>query len=354
MSDDSATRRGLLHALVREMRLSFLTATLVPVSLGTAMAWSIHRVFYPDLFVLTAIAASCLHIGTNIINDYYDHLNRTDDINVDYVRPFSGGARLIQEGLLTPRQVLLESMFMFGIGVVIGLYLYTVRGIVILALGVIGAFSGLFYSAPPFKFQSRGIGELFIGLNFGVLMVLGSYYVQYPSLEIEPVVASLPIAILVIAILYINQFPDSKADAQAGKLTLVVRLGLRRAAVGYVIWMAGVYLTIVVPVAMSIVHPYVLVALGTLPLAVRGSITTIRHYLSPLGLIPAYVSTINNHLLTGVAMTVAYLIAGSGLPYQYAMGLGMGILLLSILFNPRNLGSGSATERADHILNRSV
>ncbi len=333
--NNTSERLSLLRVLVREMRLAFLTATLVPVTLGTAVAWALHGSFYPDLFILTAIAASCLHIGTNIINDYYDHVNRTDDVNVDFVSPFSGGSRVIQEGLLHPRQVFIESIVMFGIGGLIGLYLYTVRGIVILALGAIGAFSGFFYSAPPFKFQSRGIGELFIGLNFGVLMVFGAYYVQYPSINIEPMIASLPVAFLVIEILYINQFPDFRADEQAGKRTLVVRLGLRRAAVGYVLWMTAVYLSIVVSVVLSFIHPYSLAALGTLPLAVRGSITTIRNYASPLGLIPAYVSTINAHLLTGSAMAVAYILVGLGLSYEYAVVLGLGLIVLCAVFAAR-------------------
>ncbi|MGD9382376.1 MAG: prenyltransferase, partial [Candidatus Thorarchaeota archaeon] len=160
-----------------EMRLPFLTASITPVLLGTAMAWGMHGVFLWDIFLLTLVVGVCLHLGSNISNDYFDHVSTTDDINVEYVRPFTGGSRMIQLGWLSPREVLAGSFVAFGIAVVIGLYLAFSRDMLLLAFGIVGAASGFFYTAPPFRFVSRGYGEAFIGLNFGVLMVLGSYYI---------------------------------------------------------------------------------------------------------------------------------------------------------------------------------
>ncbi|NWF95861.1 MAG: prenyltransferase [Candidatus Thorarchaeota archaeon] len=314
---------------LREMRLPFLTATIVPIGFGTAMAWAVHGVFMLDLFLLTNLAGACLHIGANVANDYFDHVNRTDDMNVDFVRPFSGGARLIQEGLLRPKEVLAGALVILAFGGVIGLYLFTVRGLVILILGGIGAFSGFFYSAPPFKFQARGMGEPFIGLNFGVLMVFGAYYVQVPELSLDPLIASLPIATLVTAILYINQFPDSRADEAAGKRTLVVRLGLRASAKGYLFLMLFEYASLILGIIMGFVHPFALAALGTIPLAAKGSAVALREYEHPLGLIPSYASTIMNHLLTGAAMAGAYVLVGLGLTYEFAVALGICVLVVS-------------------------
>ncbi|MHA2253401.1 MAG: UbiA family prenyltransferase, partial [Candidatus Kariarchaeaceae archaeon] len=105
---------------LEEMRLPFLTASVTPVLLGTAVAWAIEDKFELGFFILTLIGSICLHLGANISNDYFDHINRTDDINVEFVRPFTGGSRMIQRGLLTPKEVLTGSFIVYAIGAGIG------------------------------------------------------------------------------------------------------------------------------------------------------------------------------------------------------------------------------------------
>lgn len=146
-----AKRPSKVRLLIAEMRLSFLTASITPILLGTAIAWATAGVFIWDVFLLTLVAGCCLHLGANIANDFFDHLSGNDDINVDYVRPFSGGSRLIQQGLLSSFAVFAESMFFFMLGGIIGLDLAFTRGMLILILGVIGAASGFFYTAPPVR-----------------------------------------------------------------------------------------------------------------------------------------------------------------------------------------------------------
>jgi len=324
----NSEKPGRIRAWVTELRLPFLTGSIMPIILGTIIAWNETHGFYLDLFLLTLIAGVCLHLGANVSNDYFDHLNRTDDINVDYIRPFSGGARMIQEGLLTPRAVLAGSLVLFAIAGVIGLYLFSIRGIVLLVLGGIGAFSGFFYTAPPFRFVTRGIGEIFIGLNFGVLMTFGAFYVQNPVIIPEPIVASLPLAILITAVLFINQFPDSKADEAAGKRTLVVRLGPRGAATGYFVLAFSVYVAVMLGVGLMLLTMSSMLVVAIVPLAVLGSRTALAHYSSPTGLIPAYAATVTNHLLTGVALSVANLLDGiAAQPWMY---LAAGIVLFAV------------------------
>lgn len=298
------------RAWITEMRLAFLTGTIMPIFVGTAVAFFISGIFLFDFFLLTLIAGACLHLGANVSNDYFDHKSGTDDINVDYVRPFSGGARMIQLGYLSPREVLFGSFVFFGIAGGIGLYLAYTRGFLLIILGIIGAGSGFFYTAPPFRFVSRGYGEVFIGLNFGVLMTFGAYYVQAQDIILEPFAASIPIAILITTILYINEFPDFKADKAVMKYTVVVRLGLERASKGYVVLMSSVYASVLLMILFSILHWYMLVVLATIPLAVVGMRTARSHYDHSLRLIPAYAATIQTHLFTGLFMTGAYVIAG--------------------------------------------
>lgn len=331
-------RPSKLRIWMLEMRLPFLTASITPVLLGTAMAWALHGEFLLDVFLLTLVVGVCLHLGANISNDYFDHISTADDINIEYVRPFTGGSRMIQLGWLSPREVLAGSFVAFGIAVIVGLYLAFTRDLLLLAFGIVGAGSGFFYTAPPFRFVSRGYGEVFIGLNFGVLMVLGSYYVQVLTLAWEPVIASLPVAILITAVLYINEFQDAKADEAAGKLTIVVRLGKKRAATGYGVLMAFVYGTLVFGILLNFVSPYALVALTTLPLGIFATRHAIAHHSNTSVLVPANAATVVNHLLTGLYLTIAYVMHGFGLSIEIVLLVGV-VMLLVVLMQYRSLST---------------
>jgi 1,4-dihydroxy-2-naphthoate octaprenyltransferase len=302
-----------------ELRVPFLTASIIPILLGTAVAWATTGTIFWDVFALTLTAGVCVHAGANVANDYFDHKSGTDDINIEFVRPFSGGSRMIQLGLLSPREVLTGSLVLFIIGGLLGMYLAFYRGFFVLILGIIGVFSGFFYTAPPFRFASRGVGELFVGINFGVLMTLGAFYVQTQVLTWQPVMASLPVAILITAILYINEFPDFTADFESGKRTLVVRLGRRKAAKVFAIMMIAVHLTIILSIVLEFMTPYQLMGLVTLPLSYLGIRQALMSYDNPIELIPAYASTVLNHLLTGLSLVVAYILQGFAIAYPFAI-----------------------------------
>lgn len=332
MSEESLVKPSKLRIWLAEMRAPFLTGAIVPVILGTCVAWASTGIFLIDLFLLTLIAGVFIHIGSNIANDYYDHKSGTDDINVEYVRPFTGGSRMIQRGWMSPREVFIEAIVFFALGGGIGLYLAYTRGIEILFIGIIGVGSGFFYTAPPFRFVSRGYGEVFIGLNFGVLMVLGAYFVQAQVLAWEAVYPSIPVAVLITAVLYINEFPDHDADRDAGKRTIVVRLGRQKAAKGYVALMASVYLSIILPILLNLTNWYTILGIATLPVAILGSRYALTHFDQSLQLTPAYASTVFNHLFTGLFLALSYLLVGLGRPPVCVLIWGIVCISISILF----------------------
>ena len=316
MADNIANiRDNKVKIWLAEIRAPFFTATVVPILLGAVIAWATTSIFHWGYFLLTMIGGLLLHTGANVANDYFDHLSGADERNVEFVRPFTGGSRMIQEGLLTPREVLGGALTAFALAGVIGLYLTYVRGPVILILGIVGAFSGFFYTAPPIKLVSRGIGEFFIGLNFGLLMTLGAYYVQTASLAWEPAIASIPVALLITAILYINQFQDAPADGSAGKDHLVVRLGRKRAVLGYILLMAFTYLSILLAAIFGVTSPFTLIALITLPIALRAISVGRTHYDEYLKLVPANAATVFIHLLTGLLLSAAYLLDKAVRPF---------------------------------------
>jgi len=283
-----------------KLRAPFFTADLVPVCLGTAIAWALTGTFNLWYFLLTLIGAICLNAGTNMTNDYFDHVWGSDEVNTEFANPFTGGSRLIQMGLVKPRTFLWQGIGFFALGSLIGLVLTFTRGPWVLWLGIIGVFSGYFYTAPPLRLAGTGLGELLIGLNFGPLMVLGSYYTQTRTVAWEPVIASLPVALLITLVVWINQFQDMRADAAVGKNHWVVRLGRRRAASVYGLSLTMVYLLLVGGVLFAGITPFALLGLLTLPIAVRSYRVARVHYDHPRELVPANAGTIQIHLLTGL------------------------------------------------------
>jgi 1,4-dihydroxy-2-naphthoate octaprenyltransferase len=298
--------KGLSFWMVK-VRAPFFTAVIVPALLGTAIAWARSGEFHPFYFLLTIIGVICMHAGANMSNDYFDHKNRTDEINEEFVRPFTGGSRLIQMGAIQPRQVLLEALAYYATAALIGLYLGWARGPWVLVIGLIGALSGYFYTAPPFFLVATGLGEVFIGLNFGLLVTLGAYYVQTGQLAWEPVIASLPVAFLIAGVLYINEFQDMVADKAVGKNHIVARLGRQKAVLGYGLIMAATYVSIVLGVLLG-VTPFALLGLLTAPLAWRAWQVARVKYDSPRELTPANAATIQAHLCTGLLLTLGYII----------------------------------------------
>jgi 1,4-dihydroxy-2-naphthoate octaprenyltransferase len=158
-------------------------------------------------------------------------------------------------------------------------------------------------------YWGHGLGELFVGLGFGPIMVLGTYYVQAQSFTWGALWASIPVALLIAGVLYINEFPDYSADGAVDKNTLVVVLGRRAAVPGYYALIMGAYVVIVLGVVLSLLPWVTLVALLTLPLAWRGIQGARRFYADTPQLIPTNAITIQVHLLTGLLLTLGVVLS---------------------------------------------
>ncbi|MBC7186169.1 MAG: 1,4-dihydroxy-2-naphthoate octaprenyltransferase [Calditrichaeota bacterium] len=298
--------RGKCGIFLAELRAPFFTASILPVVLGTTIAWAREQVWDGFLFGLALLGGVLLHAGTNVINDYFDHLTGADEKNRDFVRPFTGGSRLIQSGRLSPKEVLGEAIVLYALACVIGLYLVLRVGYGVLILGGVGLLSGILYTFPPLALVSRGLGEVVIGLNFGTLMTLGAYYVQTRHMAWEPVVASLPLAVLIAAVVFINQFQDAEADAIVGKRHWVVRLGRESAAGVYAMMLVFSYVVLAAGVVGGLLPGPALVVLVTLPLAAKAIRVAKAYHSVPQGLTPANATTIMIHAVVGVLLSAAY------------------------------------------------
>jgi 1,4-dihydroxy-2-naphthoate octaprenyltransferase len=220
------TKKSKILTLFLASRPQFLTASAAPVLVGSSLGFVIAGSFNWPLFLLALFAIMFLHAGSNIANDYFDHLSGNDWANKNPT-PFSGGSRFIQQQLLSPKATLLASLFCLTVGAFLGVViLLLTQSILILILGLTGILGGFFYTAPLVKLGYRGIGEIFIAFLFGILPVYGSYYLQTRSIDFIALPAACIMAILVFLIILINEFPDLAADAAVNKKTLVVRFGI--------------------------------------------------------------------------------------------------------------------------------
>ena len=287
---------------LKAIRVPFFTATIIPVTLGSIIAWHDRGGFVWMRFWLTMLGAMLIHMGTNLANDYSDHLSGCDEGNPTPT-PFSGGSRVIQDGLIAPEKILYVSMASFILGGSIGLYLnYLCSGNAILFLGVIGVFLGFFYSARPFRIGYGSFGELAVGFGFGPLIVLGSYYVQAQSLPGKVFLISIPLGILIALVLFINEFPDYVADKKVGKRTLVVILGKRNAVVLYHVFSAAVYLVIISLIIFKFLPVICLIVFLSLPLALKAFAVSRKNFDKIYELLPANASTIALHSLIGLLL----------------------------------------------------
>jgi 1,4-dihydroxy-2-naphthoate octaprenyltransferase len=292
---------------LRTTRLPFLSATIIPVVLGIAIAAS-ESAFDLLTAVLTIVGASCVQLGLNVANDYFDTIQGADDMNVTPTQ-YSGGSRVIQYGLVSRRRVGLIAAGFYAAAAVIGLMLLALRpSTALLVIGVVGIIVSLAYTAPPLKLVYRGLGEVAVAIGFGPLMLLGAYVVQTGgTITTAAFVASLPIALLVALILYVNEIPDRRGDGRAGKRTLPVRLSKEAVIVGYRAAAGAAYVIVALGVVAGLLPVPALLALLTIPLALQVSRGLAPNYDNPYGLMAIMGVNIKVHLYAGLLLIAAYL-----------------------------------------------
>ncbi len=286
-----------------ETRPQFLLLSVVLAFLGTCIAWY-DDAFHLGYALLAFVGLLLAHISVDTLNDYFDYKS---GIDLEVKRtPFSGGSGILPAGLLKPRQVFWLGLVSFLLAVPIGVYFVMTldRGWLLLPLLVIAAVCIFLYT--PFILKTRW-PEWAAGLGLGTLPVLGVYFVQTAN-YLPVVVASIPSGILVHNLLLLNEFPDTEADRKAGRKTLPITMGKERAGIVYSALTIAVYLWIVGGVVAGQMPVFSLVALLTLPLAIKA----IQGALKPqemARLVPAMANNVLVVLLTQLLLGVGYILA---------------------------------------------
>ncbi|MBU0687980.1 MAG: prenyltransferase [Gammaproteobacteria bacterium] len=285
-------------------RPAFLTASLMACLIGLAIAWQSGLAFDVPLALVTLLFALLAHAGVNVLNDYYDALNGTDAQNTQRIFPFTGGSRFIQNGVLSLTQTRNFGFALMAGVVAAGLWLMACTDAQLMYVGVAGLFIGWAYSAPPFRLNSRGWGELCVAAGF-LAITVGSDFVQRKGFDFFPFVAGLSYALLVTNLLYINQFPDRAADTAAGKLHWVARLEVSKARWGYGLIVALAYIWLVACVMLGWLPVLALLAMFALPLSIKASRELLRHAAQPQQLADAIKLTIAAMMVHGTLLSLA-------------------------------------------------
>ena len=234
---------GALRLWALAARPRTLPAAIAPVLVGTALA-IVDDEFKALAFLAALIGSIFIQIGTNLSNDYSDARRGAD------TEDRLGPVRVTAGGLMPPRRVLIGTYVAFGIAVLAGLYLTAITGPELLLVGAASIAAGVLYTGGPKPYGYEGLGELFVFLFFGVVAVVGSYYVQAQELPWEAFALSVPVGLLASAILVVNNVRDADTDRRAGKRTLAVRLGRARARRLFEAMIVVSYLTVIaVPLA---------------------------------------------------------------------------------------------------------
>jgi 1,4-dihydroxy-2-naphthoate octaprenyltransferase len=242
-------------------RLRTLPAAIAPVLVGTSLALGADH-FHALAFVAALLGAIFIQVGTNLSNDYSDARRGAD------TEDRLGPVRVTAGGLVPPRRVLMATYITFGLAVLCGVYLVAVAGPELIAVGAASILAGVLYTGGPRPYGYEGLGEIFVFLFFGVVAVVGSYFVQVQALPWQPFVCSVPVGLLASAILVVNNVRDIDTDRRAGKRTLAVRLGRERTRVLYATMIAGAFVLAPLPWVLGSMNAWLLLCWAALPLAV--------------------------------------------------------------------------------------
>ena len=209
-------------------------------------------------FVAALVGSVFIQIGTNLSNDYSDARRGAD------TEDRLGPVRVTAGGLMPPRRVLIGTYVAFGVAVAAGLYLAAVAGWELIVVGAASILAGVLYTGGPRPYGYEGLGELFVFLFFGIVAVVGSYFVQTEELRWEAFALAVPVGLLASAILVVNNIRDVDTDRRAGKRTLAVKLGRERARRLFTAMLIVAF--VVPPLLVPALSPWVLLGLAALPL----------------------------------------------------------------------------------------
>ena len=292
----------MLSVWLRVIRVRFLLASVIAVSVGLSINWWQHSQISPIDAVLTFAGVMALHASVDLLNDFWD-FKRGIDTKTKRTK-MSGGTGVLPEGLLKPSSVYRAGVVFLVIGSAIGGYFVITDGIIIAVILGFAILSIYFYST---KIVDSGLGEIFVAIK-GSMIVLGTYFIQSGQLTFEAGIGGVVVGSLSALVLFIASFPDHDADKSKGRKTLVIAVGKQKAAKLFWAFPIVSYGVIIFGAATELFPILVLISLFTVPLMIKSGIGLKRNYDSVDELFPYMSSTLTFSRMTGVLFVIGFLI----------------------------------------------
>ena len=297
--------------LLQATRARTLPVMLAPVLIGALLAWQQGSAFQWGLFILTLLGALAAHLGANVVNDVFDFSEGTDQAAQKMMpegTTIATGSQTLMKGQMSLKAFRGLAIGLFALALLCGIIIAFYRPFA-LAFGLAGFLLAFFYVAPPLRlaYIGRGLGELDILISFGILPLVGAYYVQSGNVTLSALLASLPIGLYTTAVLYFHHFLHWRADAEVGKITPIVALGEQKARVAGAILLVLIAVTFLVDAALQVFPWYsFLAAFTVIPvlLAVCAATGSLKFYGKLMG------ANLNNNLLAALIIVVALVVRG--------------------------------------------
>lgn len=286
---------------LRVIRVRFLLASIIAVSVGLAISWRQNSSIDPFDTVLTFAGVLALHASVDLLNDYWDYKRGIDVITKR--TKMSGGTGVLPEGLLKPSSVYRAGIGFLILGSVIGFYFVFTDGIIIAAILGFAILSIYFYST---KIVDSGLAEFFVAVK-GTMIVLGTYFIQSNQITLESIFGGIVVGVLSSLVLFIASFPDHDADKSKGRKTLVIAFGKKNAVSLFWVFPAISYFVIIFGIFSNVFPLLSLITLFSIPLVVKAGFGLKKNFDSTDRLIPYMSSTLLFSRITGVLFVLSFL-----------------------------------------------
>ena len=292
----------MLSVWFRVIRVRFLLASVIAVSVGLALNWWQNSSI--DIFDagLTFAGVMALHASVDLLNDFWD-FKRGIDTKTTRTK-MSGGTGVLPEGLLRPSSVYRAGIAFLIIGTIIGGYFVVTDGITIAIILGFAILSIYFYST---KIVDYGLGEFFVAVK-GTMIVIGTFFIQSGGLSLESILAGVVVGSLSSLVLFIASFPDHDPDKSKGRKTLVITVGKKRGVTLFWVFPLISYLAIIVGVFANLFPVFSLISFFSIPLIIKSGIGLQKNYDSIETLVPFMSSTLMFSRITGVLFVVGFLL----------------------------------------------
>ena len=293
----------MLSVWLRVIRVRFLLASVIAVSVGLAINWRQNSIIEPFDAVLTFAGVMALHASVDLLNDYWDYKRGIDTATKR--TKMSGGTGVLPEGLLQPSSVYRAGIGFLILGSVIGFYFVFTDGIIIAAILGFAILSIYFYST---KIVDSGLAEFFVAVK-GIMIVLGTYFIQSHQITIESILGGIVVGVLSSLVLFIASFPDYDADKSKGRKTLVIVVGKQKATSLFWVFPIISYSVIIIGISIGAFPISSFITLFSIPLIIKTGLSLKRNFDSIDELVPSMSSALMFSRITGVLLVLSFLIS---------------------------------------------